>query len=982
MSANLPSPTTPAAPSGVPNFPELEEALLAFWDHEKIFQRSLEQTRSGKRFVFYEGPPYANGQPGIHHMLARSYKDAVARFKTMQGFFVGRKAGWDTHGLPTEMAVEKLLGLRSKREIEERIGIERFVEECRKNVFLYKGEWERFTRRIGYWVDLDDAYVTMTNPYIESVWWIFRQIWDRGFLYQDYKVTPHCPRCGTSLSSHELAQGYQDVTDQSVIVKFELLDKPKTFVLAWTTTPWTLPGNVGLAISTKIRYVRVAQGDEQYILAEERLSQLEGDYEVLGEVHAKDLLGQHYRPLFPGLDLGERGKSDAYRILSADFVTIEDGTGVVHTAVMYGEDDFHLGQSNKLPTVHTVDERGHYMDFVPKWAGRYVRDVEPELIADLRERGLLYKEEPYRHSYPFCWRCGTALLYYAKTSWFIRVSAVRKQLLAANENITWVPEYIKQGRFGEWLSNVQDWAISRERYWGVPLPIWVCGKGHKMCIGSYDELRQHMVRSGDKGPESPDFDPHRPYIDATILRCPECGESMNRVSEVADVWFDSGSMPWAQWHYPFEHRELVDSGEAYPADFIAEGIDQTRGWFYTMLAVATLLGQPAPYHTVVSLGLINDKTGQKMSKSKGNLIVPAEMIERYGADAVRFYLYTVSNAGDFKNFDPTGVSDVIKRTFLILWNVVSFTELTRPDDTSAAREAHQRGTLDRWLLSQLQNLVQATTERMEQQDLTAAGRGIADFITLLSTWYVRRSRERMKHGSEEERVEAAATLSTVLTTLAKLLAPLTPFLAESLWQRLGHKDPISVHLSPWPVVEKRLFNEDLDHAMDVVRGAVELGHAMRAERGVRVRQPLAQFVLAGVEIPEELLGIMRDELNVQEVHLAKELPRGGDWAIRGQGKLNVALDLTITDELSELGLVRDVVRLINEQRKRGGFTTQDYVIIHVASDDQFIRGLVERYGREIAERTQAKSMTFVEALEGEPQNLAGHALVLEVKPAP
>lgn len=979
MSANLPSPTTPVAPTGVPNFPELEEALLAFWDHEKIFKRSLEQTHSGKRFVFYEGPPYANGQPGIHHMLARSYKDAVARFKTMQGFFVGRKAGWDTHGLPTEMAVEKILGLRSKREIEERIGIEGFVEECRKNVFLYKGEWEKFTRRIGYWVDLDDAYVTMTNEYIESVWWIFRQIWDRGFLYQDYKVTPHCPRCGTSLSSHELAQGYQDVTDQSVIAKFELVDEPKTFVLAWTTTPWTLPGNVGLAISPKIKYVAVKQGDEQYILAEERLSQLEGEYEVVGAVPVKDLLGKHYRPLFPGLDLGERGKADAYRMLSADFVTMEDGTGVVHTAVMYGEDDFRLGQTNNLPTVHTVDERGHYMDFVPKWAGRYVRDVEPEIIADLRERGLLYHEDPYRHSYPFCWRCGTALLYYAKTSWFIRVSAVRDELLAANKGITWVPEYIKDGRFGEWLSNVQDWAISRERYWGVPLPIWICDKGHKACLGSYDELRERLVRAGNKGPTLPDFDPHRPYIDAAILRCTECDGEMKRVPEVADVWFDSGSMPWAQWHYPFENREVVDSGEAYPADFIAEGIDQTRGWFYTLLAVATLLGKPAPYRTVVSLGLINDKTGQKMSKSKGNIIVPAEMIERYGADAVRFYLYTDSNAGDFKNFDPTGVSNVIKRTFLILWNVVSFAELTRPDDTSAARDPHERDILDRWLLSQLQALVRQTTEQMEACNLTAAGRGLADFVTVLSTWYVRRSRERMKNGTSQERVGAAATLSTVLTTLAQLLAPLTPFLAESLWQRLGHREPISVHLAQWPTVEKRLVSEVLNADMDIVRTAVELGHALRAEGGVRVRQPLAQFVLAGVELSEELSNIIRDELNVQEVHVVQEVPRGGEWAIRGQGNLNVALDLTMTDELAELGLVRDVVRLVNEQRKRQGFTVQDQVHIHVATDDAFIRGLVERYGDEVAARTQAKSMTLVKHIDAEPHELAGHAFILDVQ---
>ncbi|MBI3963517.1 MAG: isoleucine--tRNA ligase, partial [Candidatus Kerfeldbacteria bacterium] len=757
------------------DFPGMEEEILRVWKEQGIFQQTLGKPAPKGSFVFYEGPPYANGQPGVHHMLSRAYKDAVVRYRTMRGYRVQRRAGWDTHGLPVEMYVEKLLGVRSKREIEETIGVQRFVDECRKNVFLLKAEWEAFTERMGYWLDFDDAYVTLTPQYIESCWWIFAEIAKRGLLYQDFKVVPLCTRCGTVLSSHEMAQGYKQVTDRSVYVKFKMQnekgksgDADNTFILAWTTTPWTLPGNVALAVGENIRYLKTAANarGERYIVAEDLAEKVLGtELSSEGErIRGADLVGKKYRPLFDFLDLGKvTSKAHAYEIVPGGFVSTEDGTGVVHTAVMYGEDDFQLGKEFDLPKRHTVNPDGTFNDLVQPWTGKYVKDraTEDAIVAYLREHGKLLTTEDTVHDYPHCWRCDTPLLYYAKDSWFFRTTAVKQELLAANETINWIPSYLKHGRFGEWLTNVVDWAISRERYWGVPLPIWRCDKNHQRILGSFDELRKNATKPLPDG-----FDPHRPGIDAVELQCADCSGTMRRVPDVADVWFDSGSMPLSQWHYPFEHRALIEDGKQYPADFIAEGIDQTRGWFYTLLAVATLLGRPAPYRNVISLGLVNDAEGKKMSKRLGNLILPKDLFPRFGSDAVRWYLYTVSQAGDFKNFDTNGVDAVVKKVSLILLNVLSFHNLYTEGGTKGAK--HQRSThvLDRWIHAELASLTSSVTDALDRFEIFEATRLLQGFIDILSTWYVRRSRDRFKSDDADTRAQAVHTLHEVLLSVS------------------------------------------------------------------------------------------------------------------------------------------------------------------------------------------------------------------------
>lgn len=967
----------------VPSLPSLEAAVLKRWQTDQTFRKSLDKPSPKGRFVFFEGPPYANGLPGVHHMLSRAYKDAVARYKTMCGYHVLRRAGWDSHGLPTEMAVEKELGLKSKREIEERVGVEQFIEACRKNVFKYKAEWEQFTERMGYWLDLDDAYVTMTSEYIESVWWAFAEIAKRGLLYQDFKVVPFCTRCGTALSSHELAQGYQSVTEGSVYLKFELVDEPGTFVLAWTTTPWTLPGNVALAVDPKVRYVKTMPNErgERYIVGMSRARDVVGfEPTKLDPEHpenvpriltGEELIGQRYKPLFDFLDLGTVSGKRAYEIVAGDFVSTEEGTGVVHTAVMYGADDFALGTKLDLPKIHTVNERGEFTELVKPWQGKHVKDpaTQPAIIAYLKAHGKLYQEESITHDYPFCWRCETPLLYYAKSSWFLKTTAVKEQMLKANAGITWVPSYLKAGRFGDWLSNVVDWAISRERYWGVPLPIWQCQRErlathhspqttHQLVIGSYEELRKHATK-----PLLEPFDPHRPFIDAVTLNCPECGGEMARVPEVADVWFDSGAMPFAQWHYPFEQREKIDGGEQYPADFIAEGIDQTRGWFYTLLAVATLLGRPTPYKNVVSLGLINDAEGKKMSKSKGNLILPTDVLPKYGADPVRFYLYTVSQAGEFKNFDASGVAEVVRKMFFILLNVLSFAEL-HPLPTTADALPDSDELLDRWLTARLAETARTTTEAFERYDLTTAGRTIAAFVTDLSTWYVRRSRERFREPGDRRTV-AAAHLNWALRETAKLLAPLAPFTAEHVYARAGGEKP-SVHLEAWSDLGQA--DASVLALVSRVWAAVEAGHALRKEAHLKVRQPLPQVVVAGGEWTDEGLRLLSDELNVKEAHaVSGQLPTGTEWVRRDVGRADVAavaLDTTVTDELKIEGLKREFVRHVNALRKDGRLTRGDRIIVRVATDHPLLTGIIERYQADLRADLNAVRVELAAEVDG------------------
>ncbi len=1167
----------------IPNFSELEQKLLADWQVKEIFKKTLSKEAPQGDFVFFEGPPTANGRPHMGHVETRVFKDVILRYKTMRGFHVERKAGWDTQGLPVELEVEKKLGLSGKKDIEA-YGIAKFNAEAKASVWKYKRLWEKMTDRIGFWIDQKDPYITYSNDYIETLWWIFKQAWDQELLKQDYKVVPYCPRCGTALSSHEVAQGYQSVTEAAVYVKFELVDEPGTFVLAWTTTPWTLPGNVALAVDKKIEYFKTGpnKNGERYIVAANLADTVLGkDFIHTFEGEGKkffgaELIGFQYKPLFDFLDLREAASTtparratppvsggecpNAYTIIPADFVTTEDGTGVVHTAVMYGEDDFNLGQKLNLPKIHTVDEVGKFNELVKPWAGREVKDAkgetQKEIITWLKDNNKIYKVEEYTHDYPYCWRCQHPLLYYAKTSWFILMSKLRDELIKNNKKVNWYPSHIKDGRFGEWLREVKDWAISRERYWGTPLPIWQCDNvdcKHQECLGSYKELLDRMpsrnryifVRHGEAtinpgkvlnttrdrlnvspltslgkkqseeaakkiaklkpdviftsqfrraketaqviadatelktvederineyliGPtyeektiiefhdqwgdrikrinEAPaggetwlelrarlfnflhevdakyegktivvvthadpiyvlewamslqhertipdmpypkngdpmefkfpaklfaadgSFDPHRPYIDQAVYPCPKCsqttpipllgkgGGQMKRTPEVADTWFDSGSMPFAQWHYPFENADRIDKGTSYPADYITEAIDQTRGWFYTLLAVGTLLKKDKifkepPFKNVVVLGHIRDKDGKKLSKSLGNYIDPMELIEQKGADAVRFYLFTMNQPGEPKNFDPTGVDEVIKKTFLILMNVVSFWQLTTPapllvkegaDGVDPDQSIHP---LDRWIHSLLNKLVDDVTKRLDAYDITGAGRAISAFVTDLSTWYVRRSRDRMK-GDEAEMT--SAVLRHVLLKLSRVMAPFTPFVADHVYQTLGGEGE-SVHLAEWPKAGK--IDEQLLNDMTVARGIVEEGHRLRAAAKLKVRQPLQQVVTL-TKLRPDLVDIVKEELNVKEVHDAQTMPSGTEWAVG----MNVALDTTITDELKEEGLYRDLVREFNALRKAAKLQPVDQ--IHAFCQPQTIAAqVIERFSQEFLREVKAVSVT-------------------------
>lgn len=941
------------------NFPDLEKAVLQRWRDNDIFKKTLAKESPKGSFTFYEGPPTANGKPGIHHALARAFKDLIPRFKTMQGYLVERKAGWDTHGLPVELQVEKALRISGKPDIEK-YGVEAFNRQCRQSVWQYQEEWERFTERLGFWLDMEHPYVTYHKDYIESLWWIFKRINEQGFLYQGHKVVPHCPRCGTALSSHEVAQGYKEITERSVYVKFKVKSGQKigdfivdenTYILSWTTTPWTLPGNVALAIKSEFDYyivpVEVVEHNsrmpkreydsksnietitlpdmksENYIIVKERYTDvleilMMGDLEIkaqdIKEIKGKDLKNLKYEPLFPGAIPKETDNyQNAFKVYPADFVTTEDGTGVVHTAVMYGEDDYNLGSQIPLPKYHTVDEAGRFIFDFPGLKGKFVKDKEAEaaIFNHLQKNNFFFNAVDYKHDYPFCWRCSAPLLYYAKNSWFIKMSALSAELRAENQKINWVPEHIKNGRFGEWLAKVKDWAISRERYWGTPLPIWVCAYcGQNKVVDSYQELSE---ASGSGKPLEKDFDPHRPFIDEYKLKC-ACGGEMSRVKEVGDCWFDSGAMPFAQHHYPFANKEKVDSPKYYPADFISEAIDQTRGWFYTLLAIGVLLGKGAPYKNVICLGHINDAKGEKMSKSKGNIVDPWEVLDKWGADALRFHFYAINQPGEAKNFDVKNIEEVVKKNFLILFNVLSFYQTYALSSASAPQSPPvSLNILDQWITAKLNQLIAAVTEGLEKYDIFTSARAIAEFINELSTWYLRRSRGRFKSDDASDKSAALNTLGYILLTLAKVMAPFTPFIAEELYlQLLGQKE--SVHLEDWPTVvskpdEKILLN------MTVVRKMVELALAKRDEAGVKVRQVLAKLTVRGAELPKEFSELIKDEVNVKEVEY-----KSGET-------LSVELDTALTDELKAEGLYRELTRTINQLRKDAGLSIGDKVRI-------------------------------------------------------
>ena len=855
------------------NITLLEKEILRFWQQNEIFHKSMQTREGGPEYVFYEGPPSANGKPGVHHVLARVFKDMFPRYKSMNGYHVSRRGGWDTHGLPVEIETERRLGFSNKQDIED-YGIAKFNEHCKNSVFTYIQEWEKLTDRIGYWVDLDDAYITYKNSYIESVWWLLKSIWDKGLLYQGFKVVPYCPRCGTPLSDHEVAQGYAQAKDPSIFVRMPLVDEEKTSLLVWTTTPWTLPGNVAVAAHPDIEYVKVGLGEganrEYLILAKPLLEKVLGDleYEVVKTFKGKQLKGKHYRPLFTFMPV----EKDAHYVVLADFVTVDDGTGLVHLAPAFGADDMQMSIEHDLPILMTVNESGRFKSDVRPWAGMWVKDADPLIITDLEQRGLMFDVGTYEHTYPFCWRCDTPLLYYARSTWYIRTSALKDRLVALNDKINWYPEYIKHGRFGNWLENNIDWALGRERYWGTPLPVWECETcHHQLCIGSVDELGQFAGR------DLSDLDLHRPYVDNVHLVCPQCSGRMSRVEELIDVWFDSGSMPVAQWHYPFENLEKFK--EQFPADFICEAVDQTRGWFYTLHAISTLVFDSNSFENVICLGLILDKDGQKMSKSRGNVVDPWDVIDQHGADAFRWYLYTASPPGQERRFSEELVGEVVRTFTLTLWNTYSFfVTYANLDEWSPTQDVQpEYSDLDRWLRSSLHTLVRDVTEAYENYNVPAATRPIEKFVDQLSNWYLRRSRRRYwKTESDSDKAAAYATLYEALKTLAYLLAPTMPFMAEEMYRNLVLEvepgAPVSVHLAEWPGYDPDLIDEGLNRDMVTVMKLASLGHAARNSENMKVRQPLAEaaFVVGNAEeqrVVADYADLLIDELNVKEVSL-------------------------------------------------------------------------------------------------------------------
>jgi len=943
------------------SYPRREEEILAHWEKNNIFQKTVKKDAPKGNFVFFEGPPTANGKPAIHHAEARAFKDCIPRFKTMQGYRVERKAGWDTHGLPVELEVEKQLGFKSKTEIEE-FGIDKFNKKCRESVWTYLKSWHKFTRRLGYWVDLENAYATYNSEYVESLWWVIRQFWDKGLLYKDYRITPHCPRCGTSLSSHELSQGYKDVKDLTVTARFVISEAShdalksdvKTSILAWTTTPWTLPGNVGLAVGKNIDYVVVELTDdevERVIVAKARLEDVftNKEYKVIAELKGADLVGVKYEPLYNFISEviadseKEKLEQKAYQVYAADFVTTEDGTGVVHTAVMYGHDDFILGNEVGLPKQHLVKLDGTFIPEAGFLANRFVRDedVAVDIIKDLAHRGLLFSKAKYEHSYPHCWRCKTPVIYYAKDSWYVRMSSLRDQLLAENEKVNWEPSHIKDGRFGEWLREVKDWAFSRERYWGTPLPIWECQScDGRQCIGSYQELRE---KSLSDLPE--EIDPHRPYSDEMDLKCDKCGGTAKRVPDVVDVWFDSGCMPFAQWHYPFENKEKVDAGESFPADYISEAIDQTRGWFYTLLAVSTALGLPAPYKNVVCLGLILDANGKKMAKSIGNVVEPMELMDRYGADAIRWYMYSINQPGESKRFDEKILVEMIRKNFNLFTNVVSFYEMYTGDAGSWKIKAEEStNILDKWVLARMNSVVKDVTVGLEKYKITESVRNIEDWINELSTWYVRRSRKRLKGTDEEDKIAALATLRECILTTAKLMAPFAPFIAEDVYIRM-HGELESVHLDVWPVVDESLIDETVLSNMQLARQVVTKALEQRAETKMSVRQPLASMVVTVPtgELSEEYQEVIKDEVNIKLISIEK-------------GELAVTLDTELTPELRREGLARDIIRKTNSLRKKAELTIDDRIELYVEATNEQVAKTLEEHRQTILAGTLASDL--------------------------
>ncbi len=866
-------------------FVDREKKVEKFWKEHNIFQKSMDSRKDGPTYTFYDGPPTANGKPHIGHVLTRVIKDMIPRYRAMKGSMVPRKAGWDTHGLPVELEVERMLGLDGKEQIEQ-YGLEPFIAHCKESVWKYKGMWEDFSGTVGFWADMEDPYVTYHNDFIESEWWALKQIWEKGLLYKGFKIVPYCPRCGTPLSSHEVAQGYKDVKERSAIARFKVKGED-AYILAWTTTPWTLPSNVALCVNPDESYVKVQNGEYTYYLAEALCETvLEGDYTVQERYQGRDLEYKEYEPLLPYANsVCEKQKKKAFFVVCDSYVTLTDGTGVVHIAPAFGEDDSKVGRKYDLPFVQLVDAKGEMTKETP-WAGTFVKKADPLVLKELEEKGLLFSAPAFEHSYPHCWRCDTPLIYYARESWFIKMTAVKEDLIRNNNTINWIPESIGKGRFGDWLENVQDWGISRNRYWGTPLNIWECECGHQHSIGSIEELKSMSVNC----PENIEL--HRPFIDEVTITCSECGGQMKRVPEVIDCWFDSGAMPFAQHHYPFENQKLFQ--QQFPADFISEAVDQTRGWFYSLLAISTLIFNQAPYKNVIVLGHVQDENGQKMSKSKGNAVDPFEALATYGADAIRWYFYINSAPWLPNRFHGKAVQEGQRKFMGTLWNTYAFfvlyANIDQFDATKYELEYEKLPVMDKWLLSKMNSMVKSVDENLADYRIPEAARALQEFVDDMSNWYVRRSRERFwAKGMEQDKINAYMTLYTALVTTAKAAAPMIPFMTEDIYQNLVRsidKDaPESVHLCDFPAVEESQIDRQLEADMDEVLKIVVLGRAARNTANLKNRQPIGKmFVKADHELSRFYVEIIEEELNVKSVEFVEDVRSFTTYSFKPQLK--------------------------------------------------------------------------------------------------
>lgn len=979
-------------------FVEREREVEKFWRDNHIFEKSIEDRKDAPTYMFYDGPPTANGKPHIGHALTRVIKDMIPRYRTMKGYKVPRKAGWDTHGLPVEIEVEKELGINGKEQIEK-YGVAPFIEKCKESVWKYKSMWEQFSNVIGFWADMDDPYVTYHNSYIESEWWALKQIWDKGLLYKGFKVVPYCPRCGTPLSSHEVAQGYKDVKERSAIVRFKKKDEDVYF-LAWTTTPWTLPSNVALCVNPDEEYSKVKQGDYTYILASALVETvLKEDYTVLETYKGKELEGIEYEPLWGGLNV----KGKAWYVVCDNYVTLTDGTGIVHIAPAFGEDDSRIGRNYNLPFVQLVDAQGN-LTKETKWEGIFVKDADKLVLKDLEESGKLFDAPVFEHSYPHCWRCNTPLIYYARESWYIKMTAVKEDIIRNNNTINWIPESIGKGRFGDWLENIQDWAVSRNRYWGTPLNVWICECGHMHSIGSIEELKSMSKNC----PE--DIELHRPYIDAVTISCPECGKEMKRTPEVLDAWFDSGSMPFAQHHYPFENQEKFEA--QYPADFISEAVDQTRGWFYSLLAISTLIFNRAPYKNVIVMGHVQDEDGQKMSKSKGNAVDPMDALNKFGADAIRWYFYVNSAPWLPNRFHDKAVEEGQRKFLGTLWNTYAFyvlyADIDNFDPTKYNLEYDKLSVMDKWLLSKLNTLVKTVDDYLSNYKITETARALQSFTDDMSNWYVRRCRERFwAKGMEQDKINAYMTLYTALITLSKISAPMIPFMTEEIYQNLvrsvDKNAPESIHLTDFPKVNEEFIDKDLEVSMDEVLDIVVLGRAARNSANIKNRQPIGNmYVKAENVLSPFYVEIIEDELNVKAVEfkddveefvsysfkpqlktvgpkygkllgkikeslsnldghkamqelnadgalnfdfdgekvvlgredLLIETAKNDNFVTEADNKVTVVLDIRLDDALLEEGFVRELISKIQTMRKEAGFEVVDHIVLSQSGNDR------------------------------------------------